>query len=282
MKINGSMLRLLSLFLVFSCCSLSGYSIVKDGVQLEELVRSFEKNPANPQVTIRLLKELDKQGKSGKDILERYFQTQKETDYFKDYNWVIVRDYVHDIHSPQFKFLFANHDKFMLYFSKDDVFQKVDNMLVQFLESLYQNNQEKYNAYLQEIKSKGYEHYDVVYDYFYIKQLRVERNAEDYFYKARKLFRYFPENRKMIKEITAGALEIMDDVARLKVIQLWAGKTVEQKNDFDALYNYVLLSERCGFSDVARRYATIADNLAVKSNSELLRKRMAELRNQIR
>lgn len=29
----------------------------------------------------------------------------------------------------------------------------------------------------------------------------------------------------MIKEITAGALEIMNDVSRLKVIQLWAGKT---------------------------------------------------------
>jgi hypothetical protein len=28
----------------------------------------------------------------------------------------------------------------------------------------------------------------------------------------------------MIKEITAGALEIMNDVSRLKVIQLWAGK----------------------------------------------------------
>ena len=276
------MLRLLFLFLAFGCCSLSGYSVVKDGVQLEELVRSFEKDPANPQVTIRLLKELGKQGKSGKDILERYFYTQKEADYFKDYNWVIVRDYVHDINSPQFKFLFANHNKFMQYFSKDDVFQKVDNVLVQFLESLYKSNQEKYDTYMQEIKSRGYEHYDVVYDYFYIRQLRVEKNAEDYFYKARKLFRYFPENREMIKEITAGALEIMDDVARLKVIQLWAGKTVEQKNDFDALYNYVLLSEKCGFSDVARKYVTIADNLAVKSNSELLRKRMTELRKQIR
>ncbi len=33
----------------------------------------------------------------------------------------------------------------------------------------------------------------------------------------------FPrEQEKMIKEITDGALEIMNDVSRLKVIQLWA------------------------------------------------------------
>ena len=95
-----------------------------------------------------------------------------------------------------------------------------------------------------------------VLDYFNIKELRLSGNAEDYFYKARKLFRYFPENRKMIKEITAGALEIMNDVSRLKVIQLWAGKTVESKSDFDAIYNYVKISQKCGFNDIAKKYAT--------------------------
>lgn len=55
----------------------------------------------------------------------------------------------------------------------------------------------------------------------------------------------------MIKEITDGALEIMNDVSRLKVIQLWAGKTVESKKDFDALYNYALISTN-GFKDVAK------------------------------
>lgn len=56
----------------------------------------------------------------------------------------------------------------------------------------------------------------------------------------------------MIKEITAGALEIMNDVSRLKVIQLWAGKTVESKSDFDAIYNYVKISQKCGFNDIAK------------------------------
>ena len=117
----------------------------------------------------------------------------------------------------------------------------------------------------------------MVEDYFYIRQLRAERKSEDYFYKARKLFRYFPENRKMIKEITDGALEIMNDVSRLKVIQLWAGKTVESKTDFDAIYNYVLISEKCGFDDVAKKYAEIADSLAKKSANQALMERAKEL-----
>ena len=105
----------------------------------------------------------------------------------------------------------------------------------------------------------------------------ISVNAEDYFYKARKLFRYFPENRQLIKEITAGALDIMNDVSRLKVIQLWAGKTVESKTDFDAIYNYVKISKKCGFDDVAKKYAVIANNLALKSNSQPMRQQADEL-----
>lgn len=253
------------------------FSIEKTSTGLDNLVKVFEQNPANPQTTIQLLKELNKQGKSGQDIIDRYFKTQKEADYFKDYNWTIVRDYVTDINSPQLKYVFENQDKFIQHFSKDDVYQKLDNVLVNYLESLYSQDKMNYQAQMKRIKEFGYEHYDVVYDYFNIRELRVSKNAEDYFYKARKLFRYFPENRKMIKEITAGALEIMNDVSRLKVIQLWAGKTVESKADFDAIYNYVKISKKCGFNEVAKRYATIANNLAAKSDSQPMKQQAGEL-----
>ena len=251
--------------------------IEKTAVGLDNLVKVFEQNPANPQTTLQLLKELHRQGKSGQEVIDRYFQTQKEIDYCKEYNWVIVRDYVNDINAPQLRYVFENQDKFIQRFSKDDVFQKLDNVLVNYLEKYYRQNKADYEAQLRRIKDYGYEHYDVVYDYFNIRELRVSRNAEDYFYKARKLFRYFPENRQLIKEITAGALDIMDDVSRLKVIQLWAGKTVESKTDFDAIYNYVKISKKCGFNDVAKKYAVIANNLALKSNSLPMRQQADEL-----
>lgn len=244
---------------------------------LDNLVKKFEANPADPQTTIQLLRELKNQGKPNRDVVNRYFQTQKEADYLKDYNWSIIRDYVDDVNAPQIKYLFKNQSKFMQNFSKDDVFQKLDNVFVGHLEQYYNSNKIEYNKYLDFLKSSGYEHYDVVADYFYIKQLRAERKSEDYFYKARKLFRYFPENRKMIKEITDGALEIMNDVSRLKVIQLWAGKTVESKKDFDALYNYALISNKCGFEDVAKRYAKIATSLAEESSKQTMMERAKKL-----
>ena len=244
---------------------------------LDNLVKKFEANPADPQTTIQLLRELKNQGKPNRDVVNRYFQTQKEADYLKDYNWSIIRDYVDDVNAPQIKYLFKNQSKFMQNFSKDDVFQKLDNVFVGHLEQYYNSNKIEYNKYLDFLKSSGYEHYDVVADYFYIKQLRAERKSEDYFYKAKKLFRYFPENRKMIKEITDGALEIMNDVSRLKVIQLWAGKTVESKKDFDALYNYALISNKCGFEDVAKRYAKIATSLAEESSNQTMMERAKKL-----
>lgn len=261
--------------IIWSICQ--AYAIEKTSVGLDNLVKNFEQNPANPQITIQLLKELHKEGKSGQDIINRYFQTQQESDYYKDYNWTIVRDFVTDINAPQLKYVFENQDKFIQHFSKDDVYQKLDNVLVSHLEVLYKQDKAHYDMKLKQIKEFGYEHYDVVYDYFMIRELRANRNAEDYFYKARKLFRYFPENRQMIKEITAGALEIMNDVSRLKVIQLWAGKTVESKSDFDAIYNYVKISSKCGFKDVAKKYATIANNLAKQSNIPYMKQQAGEL-----
>lgn len=249
----------------------------KEMDSLDNLVKKFEANPADPQTTIQLLRELKNQGKPNRDVVSRYFQTQKETDYLKDYNWSIIRDYVDDVNAPQIKYLFNNQSKFMQNYSKDDVFQKLDNVFVGHLEQYYANNKMEYNKYLDFLKSSGYEHYDVVADYFYIKQLRAERKSEDYFYKARKLFRYFPENRKMIKEITDGALEVMNDVSRLKVIQLWAGKTVESKKDFDAVYNYVLISNKCGFEDVAKRYAKIATTLAEQSSNQTMMEKAKKL-----
>ena len=249
----------------------------KEMDSLDNLVKKFEANPADPQTTIQLLRELKNQGKPNRDVVNRYFQTQKEVDYLKDYNWSIIRDYVDDVNAPQIKYLFNNQSKFMQNFSKDDVFQKLDNVFVGHLEQYYNSNKIEYNKYLDFLKSSGYEHYDVVADYFYIKQLRAERKSEDYFYKARKLFRYFPENRKMIKEITDGALEIMNDVSRLKVIQLWAGKTVESKKDFDALYNYALISNKCGFEDVAKRYAKIATSLAEESSNQTMMEKANKL-----
>ena len=249
----------------------------KEMDSLDNLVKKFEANPADPQTTIQLLRELKNQGKPNRDVVNRYFQTQKEADYLKDYNWSIIRDYVDDVNAPQIKYLFNNQSKFMQNFSKDDVFQKLDNVFVGHLEQYYNSNKIEYNKYLDFLKSSGYEHYDVVADYFYIKQLRAESKSEDYFYKARKLFRYFPENRKMIKEITDGALEIMNDVSRLKVIQLWAGKTVESKKDFDALYNYALISNKCGFEDVAKRYAKIATSLAEESSNQTMMEKAKKL-----
>lgn len=251
--------------------------IEKTGTSLDNLVKVFEQNPSDPQVTVKLLEEMRKQGKPAQDVLTRYFQTQKEEDYCKNYNWAIIRDYVTDLKSPQLQYVFKNCDKFIEQYSRDDVFGKLDNVLVNTLEPLYRQNKPAYEAQLQRIKDIGYEHYDVVYDYFYIRQLYKEKNAEDYFYKARKLFRYFPENRPMIKKITAGALDIMHDVSRLKVIQLWAGKTVESQTDFDAIYNYVVISEKCGYEDVAKKYASIANALANKSNDASMKARAGEL-----
>lgn len=281
-KIDDTMLKIILVvgMLLFNLVEVEAHE--KEMVALDELVRKFEANPADAQNTIQLLKELKNQGKPNSDVVERYFKTQSETDYLKEYNWSIIRDFVDDVDAPQIKYLFKNQLKFIQSYSKDDVFQKLDNVLVGHLERFYDKDKIQYRNYLESLKKSGYEHYDVVADYFYIRELRSERKSEDYFYKARKLFRYFPENRKMIKEITDGALEIMNDVSRLKVIQLWAGKTVESAKDFDAIYNYALISQKCGFKDVAEKYARLANAIAEKSKNQNFQEKARKLMQVVR
>lgn len=266
------------LFVIFGMMWLgSGFAAEEMNVKIDHLVKAFDQNPANPQTTILLLRELKKEGKSGQEVLERYFKTQRESDYCKEYNWIIVRDFVHDFQAPPLRYVFENSDQFIQYYPKEDVYQKLDDVLVKYLEPYYNQDQSQYEQCLNKLKEQGYEHISIVADYFEIRKLRADQNAEEYFYKARKLFRYFPENRAMIKEITAGALEIMKDVSRLKVIQLWAGKTVESKTDFDALYNYVKISQKCGYKEIASKYASIANRLALASGNQLQKQKAREL-----
>ena len=71
----------------------------KEMDSLDNLVKKFEANPADPKTTIQLLRELKNQGKPNRDVVNRYFQTQKEVDYLKDYNWSIIRDYMDDVNA---------------------------------------------------------------------------------------------------------------------------------------------------------------------------------------
>ena len=168
----------------------SGFAIEKTTVNLDNLVKTFEQNPANPQTTMQLLKELSKQGKSGQDILNRYFKTQSEADYFKDYNWMIVRDYVNDINAPQLKYVFENQDKFIQHFSKDDVFQKLDNVLVNHLEQLYLQNKADYENQMKRIKETGYEHYDI--GLFQYQRTTVIRKCRRLFLQRPEVISLFP------------------------------------------------------------------------------------------
>ncbi len=74
------------------------------------------------------------------------------------------------MNAPQIKYLFNNRPN-SCRTSKDDVFQKLITCLSVIWEQYYNSNKIEYNKYLDFLKSSGYEHYDVVADYFYIKQL---------------------------------------------------------------------------------------------------------------
>lgn len=242
-------------------------------VDIKVLMQKFDANPSNVEVAKDLLKNMSSAGLDTKNIVKKYFATQEKNEYVKEYNWEIIREYAEDILAEPLNYVFENKDEFINRYSKEEVYQKLDYSCVKYLDKLYTNDAAKFTQYIGLLESKKYEHRDVIKDYFGIRELLVQKKQDEYFYKARKLFRYFPEDRKMIKEITAGALEIMNDVSRLKVIQLWAGKTVEQGNDIESLYKYSKISYKVGYNDVGLMYAKKAALMAEESkNDDYLKK----------
>ncbi len=238
----------------------------RNEVDIKVLMKKFEANPSNVEVAKNLLKNMTNAGLETRHIVEKYFATQEKQEYLKEYNWEIIREYASDILSEPLNYVFKNKDEFISKYSKEEVFQKLDYSCVRYLDGLYKNDVEKFTQYIDLLEESKYEHRDVIQDYFGIRELLAQKKEDEYFYKARKLFRYFPEDREMIKEITAGALEIMNDVSRLKVIQLWAGKTVERGQDLESFYKYSKISFKVGYNDVGLLYAKKAALMAEEKN----------------
>ncbi len=248
---------MLGLFSVFQIYSF-GFENTKGNakeLEIKVLIQRFDANPSNVEVARDLLKNMVSVGLDTKNIVKKYFATQDKKEYVKEYNWEIIREYADDILAEPLSYVFKNKDEFISRYSKEEVFQKLDYSCVKYLDNLYKRDADKFTKYIGLLESSEYEHKDVIKDYFGIRKLLEQKKEDEYFYKARKLFRYFPEDRKMIKEITSGALEIMNDISRLKVIQLWAGKTVEKDNDIESLYEYSKISHKVGYSDLSLVYA---------------------------
>lgn len=270
--------------LLYSCFLSMPLMASGDTIKLQQLEQAFQQNPNNATLAIELLDELENiKGSEYKSdsILNIYFSTQKECDYLKSYNWTIVKEFVDDIRSPYLRYVFQNREQYAQCYSKDDVYQKLDDALVNHLEPYYASSKSTFLKKMEHLKAEGYQHVDVVSDYFLIRELNKKEFAEDYFYKARKLFRYFPENRVLIKKITADAITIIDDVSHLKVIQLWAGKTVESHYDFEAYSNYALISKKCGYIDLARDYVLKMKKIVQKMGDQKLIEQVSKLDLQI-
>lgn len=270
---------ILGLFIGFQTMSF-GFEAIDENVNkvdIKVLMKKFDANPSNVEVAKDLLKNMSKAGLDTKRIVKMYFATQEKKEYVKEYNWEIIREYASDILSEPLNYVLKNKDEFISKYSKEEVLQKLDYSCVKYLEVLYKSDVEKFSQYLILLEESNYEHSDVIQDYFGIRELLAQKKEDEYFYKARKLFRYFPEDRQMIKEITAGALEIMNDVSRLKVIQLWAGKTVEQGKDLESLYKYSKISYRVGYNDVGLLYAKKAALMAQEKNDDYYMEKCREL-----
>lgn len=259
---------ILGLFISFQALSLGNIVCAenKSEFDITVLMKKFDANPSNVEVAKNLLKNMTNAGLDTKNVVKKYFETQEKKEYLKDYNWEIIREYASDILSEPLNYVFRNKEVFISKYSKEEVFQKLDYSCVKYLDDLYKNDVEKFTKYLDLLEESKYEHRDVIQDYFGIRELLAQNKEDEYFYKARKLFRYFPEDREMIKEITTGALKIMKDVSRLKVIQLWAGKTVEKGHDLESFYRYSKISYKVGYNDVGLFYAKKAAIIAQEKN----------------
>jgi thiol-disulfide isomerase/thioredoxin len=72
-----------------------------------------------------------------KEQRKKYFSTQTEADYLNETNWIVMRDFGVELHSPEFEFLLSNRDTFCLLHTADSTDKVIKNSYLEGMRKTY-------------------------------------------------------------------------------------------------------------------------------------------------
>lgn len=233
------------------------------------LLLEYEEGSEDPEVLYNYALTLQKEQQDYREVAERYFATQDESNLIAEHNWTAIQALTTDVSSREFLFLIEKQKKFMKIYGIQPVADKMISVLKNSaLESALTGKPEKYQAALKiamdDISDNGQTANRLRMTY-----AEATKNWEDYAFKT--LYHFENYIITQPKELDLAARNFYDHIAdteKLTKAAEWARQSVALENEYYNNETYARILFKLGKYEEARRQANKALRLAATKNQD--------------
>jgi thioredoxin-related protein len=251
------------------------------GKNFISLTDEFEKKGLNEGNILAYTMLLGKSCLDATPGIKKYLGTVKDADLQKRVNWVLIRDYVHDLDSREIKYLVAHSDDFSKKFGKDTVEGKLANLGQRFFDRFYKPggyNREEFEKAKKEFISQKWPGAQKTVFTNELTLNKFNDKAKFYELAAAHFQEYYNNDPNSLNAMAWEFYQEVDNKEQLKAAVNMAKRATELGSSFTYMDTYAGLLYKTGNYKEAEKQATKAIESAKKSGvdpkeaEELLRK----------
>jgi thiol-disulfide isomerase/thioredoxin len=245
-------------------------------------VQRYNQGENSPEFIYNYLKVLKDAYIPVESPLNKYFATQKETDFINNPNFRIIFSFSNDMDSREFKYLVSHQQEFSRAHGNDSVDLKIYNVFVKALVDLRRSemmDDSTYNLLKKEIFSTGYKGAGKVIFDADLNAYEVQGDAEHILELAfNDLDKYYNNDPGMLNSAAWMFHEATKDKKYLEKALGWSKRSIDLKPDAPDYDTYAALMYDLGKKDEAIKYCKIAVDLALKAgvSTELIEEHLSK------
>ena len=206
-------------------------------------------------------------------IAEAYFDETPQSEWLSAKSWEILRMNVNDPYSPVFQYLLAYHDRFALEFGKDTVDEKINNVLLDQLISIYEGvdqtlfASQALKSIIEKVEFKGKE---PMLSLVGLKIADQKRDWESYAQYAQDVVEEQEvSDPDQLNDFAWKFYLYVEEKPALQAALEWMKDVIDQYNDATYLDTYASLSYRLGMQKQAVKFGKKALKAAIDQRLDL-------------
>ncbi len=249
-----------------------GSDAMNPAKQFASAQRKYDSGNMNPDEMGEYLLMRAKTNMDVKEVMAKYFSTQKDSDLINLRNWSILSHCAWYLRADcrEFRYLVDHHAEFDKLYSEKEVSKIISNGYVSALENyLKDKNAEGYLKLKEEIKKKNivmHEDRVMLYDLEYYKQ---KSDWAEYTQTGEKFIEEFGKEKQYYLNLMAwNFYENVSDKVMLAKAEAWAKRSVELDTNYENTDTYACLQYKLGKKMEAQATAERAIELAKKDGKD--------------
>lgn len=234
--------------------------------QINWLKKQFEGDVSNPEKCYDYLRTLRKAELDHTVMLQQYLATQSNQQLLSEVNWRILANGIHDISSPQFRFILDHQSDYARLASPQRVENKIVYTIKEVFEPLVDSNDLQQYAAMRE-KAAGIQYFKVDSLFFNYDIQLYEKNLNWPAYQATTLkgvFLYAWNNYAQLNKIAGNYLQQVSDTNALVHAIQWVQHSLALQEEYGTYILCAKLYKKINHKTSARQMAQKGKDMALK------------------